>query len=122
MLQDDAQPKPSTEGREDPEDKGVDESMEYEESDLNKNKGKSGTSRQNMKLYEAEGILNPKMKKAEKRSKKANRSRADATDGDYDFKVDYTKKGTAMDADGSEAEDDDQVIGAVPISGINLEE
>ncbi|KAJ7961504.1 guanine nucleotide-binding protein-like NSN1 [Quillaja saponaria] len=124
MLEDSAQL--SMGDREDPEDKpdnGNDESMEYEESDVSKNKGKSATSRQNEKLYAPAGILNTKMQRAQKkRSKKASKTRVDAMDDDYDFKVDYVKEGNAMDADGSDGEADNQVIGVVPMSGINLEE
>lgn len=105
----------------------VDQDMGGEEDDVGKSKLKSATSKQNEKLYAAEGILNTKIKKAEKkRRKKANKSTSvDAMDhDDYDFKVDYIKKkGSAMDVgDGSEEEDDDQIIGKVPMSGIELDD
>ncbi|KGN56277.1 guanine nucleotide-binding protein-like NSN1 [Cucumis sativus] len=75
-----------------------DESMEQEEdgNGEGKGKGQDATSRQNEKLYSAEGILNTKMRRAEKKQrKKANKSSVsmDAMeDDDYDFKVDFKKK------------------------------
>ena len=102
-------------------DDNVDESMESED-DTTKNKGKTAATRQNEKLYAAEGILNTKLRRAEKRKRKKanNKTSYDAMDDDYDFKVDYFQKGTAMDADdGSEREDDDnQVNNGVSMSGI----
>lgn len=85
-----------------------------------KTKGTTATGRQNEKLYSAEGILNTKLKKAEmKRRKKAKK--VDAMDDDYDFKVDYFKKGSAMD-DGntSEEEDENPIKAQVPMSGIEF--
>lgn len=81
---------------------GDDQSLEPEEDDdagKAKGKTKTATSRQNEKLYAAEGMLNTKLKRAEKkRRKKTNKSNpVDAMDDDYDFKVDYIKKGSAMD-------------------------
>lgn len=102
--QGDAQPQPSSQGDQEAKeiiDDGEDESMEVEEDGAGKTKGKTAGSRQNEKLYEAEGILNPKKKRAEKKKrKKANKTTA-MEDDDYDFKVDYTKKGSAMDDSGS---------------------
>ncbi|KAG7014456.1 Guanine nucleotide-binding protein-like NSN1 [Cucurbita argyrosperma subsp. argyrosperma] len=80
-------------------DNSDDESMEQEEDDdEGKTKGQDATSRQNEKLYSAEGILNTKMRRAEKkRRKKANNNSklsmsTDAMeDDDYDFKVDFKK-------------------------------
>ncbi|KAL8489842.1 hypothetical protein ACS0TY_025646 [Phlomoides rotata] len=57
-------------------------------------KEKSAKSKQNEKLYAEEGMLNSKLKKAEKkRRKKESKSSATEHDGneDYDFKVDYVK-------------------------------
>ena len=73
--------------------------MEQEEDDdEGKTKGQDATSRQNEKLYSAEGILNTKMRRAEKkRRKKANNiskssmSTDAMEDDDYDFKVDFKK-------------------------------
>lgn len=88
--------------------------------DVGKNKGKTAASRQNEKLYAEDGMLNTKRRKAEKKKrKKANKAASDAMDGDYDFKVDYFQKGSAMDADGGESEDDDQHNSEeVPMSGV----
>lgn len=75
-----------------------DESMEQEEdgNGEGKGKGQDATSRQNEKLYSAEGILNTKMRRAEKKQrKKANKSSVSTDameDDDYDFKVDFKKK------------------------------
>lgn len=68
-------------------------------------KQKSASSRQNEKLYAEEGMLNAKLRKAEKkRRKKENQSFAMEHDGDddYDFKVDYIRGDSAMDT-GNEA-------------------
>ena len=82
-------------------DNSEDESMEQDEKDnddTSKVKGQDATSRQNEKLYSVEGILNTKMRKAEKkRRKKANNSISSVStdameDDDYDFKVDFKKK------------------------------
>lgn len=92
-------------------------SMASEEDGAEKNKGKTATSKQNEKLYAVEGMLNTKLKRAEKkRRKKADKLNSeDAMDDDYDFKVDYANKGSAMDAG-------DQIIGEVPMSGIELDD
>ncbi|PON51972.1 GTP binding domain containing protein [Parasponia andersonii] len=107
MVEDDGQQRTSTQGEgsthmADENDDDDDRSMQSEEDDAGQAKGKMATSRQNEKLYTAEGILNPKMKKAEKKKrKKASKlAQADAMDDDYDFKLDYFKKGSAMDKNG----------------------
>lgn len=99
-----------------------DEPMESEDDNANKSKAKTEISRQNEKLYSAEGILNTKMKRAEKKRRKKG-AKVDAMDGDYDFKVDY-KKGSAMNVeDRSGKMDDDSPIPAeVPMSGIQCED
>ncbi|PON60786.1 Guanine nucleotide-binding protein [Trema orientale] len=109
MVEDDGQQRTSTQGEgsthmADENDDDDDQSMQSEEDDAGKAKGKMATSRQNEKLYTAEGILNPKIKKAEKKKrKKANKlAQADAIDDDYDFKLDYVKKGSAMDVSDEE--------------------
>ena len=118
--QGDEQPQPSTlgdqESKEMSDDGEDDESMGVEEDGAGKTKAKTAGSRQNEKLYEAEGILNPKIKKAEKkRRKKANKTTAMEND-DYDFKVDYVKKGSAM--EDSEGSSDD---GEAPMAGVELD-
>ncbi|XP_059433212.1 guanine nucleotide-binding protein-like NSN1 [Corylus avellana] len=122
------EPKPSTKGDEDPKgiaDDGDDVSMASEEDGAGKNKGKTATSKQNEKLYAVEGMLNTKLKRAEKkRRKKADKLISEDTmDDDYDFKVDYANKGSSMDVgDGSEDDGGDQIIGKVPMSGIELDD
>lgn len=120
------EPKPSsTQGYGDPEESADDVSMASEEDGTGKNKGKTATSRQNEKLYAVESMLNTKLKKAEKkRRKKSDKlSSEDVMDDDYDFKVDYVKKGSSMDVgDGSEDDDDSQIIGKIPMSGIELDD
>lgn len=116
MLQDDGEKRTSTQGEgtsdmagdNDCDDDDDDQTtVAKDDDDADKAKGKTATSRQNEKLYAAEGILNTKMKRAEKkRRKKASKSnQADAMDDDYDFKVDYNKKGSAMDVSDESTED-----------------
>lgn len=91
------------------------------EDDAGKNKGNSEAGRQNEKLYATDGMLNTKMRRAEKKKrKKAKKAGAssDPVDGDYDFKVDYFQKGASMDdAEESKSEDDyEQVNSEVPMN------
>jgi nuclear GTP-binding protein len=109
------------------EDNDEDESMECDKDDVSKDKGKSASSKQNDKLYTADGILNPKIRRAEKKKKKkANKAGAsDPMDGDYDFKVDYFKKDTMDDGSKSEEDndgDDEQVNSEAPMSGVEVDE
>ncbi|VVA15853.1 PREDICTED: guanine [Prunus dulcis] len=115
IVENDAGQGPSSQGDESPRDmvdKDDDQTMACEEDDAGKTKEKKTTKtvRQNEKLYTAEGILNPKTKRAEKKKKKkakAASASVDAMDddGDYDFKVDYKNKGSAMDASDDELEE-----------------
>ncbi|TQE12466.1 hypothetical protein C1H46_002119 [Malus baccata] len=117
---------PSSHGDGSPEDMvdgDDDQSMACEEDDGGKPKEKKAirTIRQNEKLYTAEGILNPKLKKAERKKKKKAKSAAASVDamdadGDYDFKVDYKNKGSDMDVS------DGQLIGKVPMYGTGFDE
>ncbi|KAF8709808.1 hypothetical protein HU200_029520 [Digitaria exilis] len=94
MLEDDKKPKPIEESRE--------ESM----SDVNDREGSKTTSAstQHDKLYTAEGILDPRKKKAEKKRRKANKFSALADmDADYDFKVDYQMQDAAADGEDDES-------------------
>ncbi|KAK7279101.1 hypothetical protein RJT34_24145 [Clitoria ternatea] len=125
MLQDDMQINPSEqgEGLGNMAEKDDDESMENND-DVSK-KGNSAASRQNEKLYAADGMLNTKLRRAEKkRRKKTNKALAssDPMDNDYDFKVDYLQKGAVMDAEESKSEDDEPVNSNVPMSGIQIDE
>ncbi|GAU43314.1 hypothetical protein TSUD_390130 [Trifolium subterraneum] len=129
MLEDDEPVKllEQDEGHGNLEDNDEDESMECDKDDVSKDKVKSASSKQNDKLYTADGILNPKIKRAEKKKKKkANKAgTTDPMDGDYDFKVDYFKKDTMDDGSKSEEEndgDDEQVNTEVPMSGVEVDE
>ncbi|KAK8495692.1 hypothetical protein V6N12_005598 [Hibiscus sabdariffa] len=117
VLEDNAQPLPSTEGNEKQEETfdegGGDEHMASEE-DGEKAKSKSATSRQNEKLYAVEGMLNTKMKRAENKKRRKAKNKLttgdDAMDDDdYDFGVDYVKG-------------KDQTTGGVPMSGVEVDE
>lgn len=84
----------------------------------------STNGRQHDKLYSAEGILDPRVRRAEKKRRKARKG--SMMDADYDFKVDYAGKGAT--AGGNEDEDgdgdnesDDQAGGEAPMSGIELD-
>lgn len=119
ILQDETQIKPAEQGEGPGNLAEVDESME--EDDVGKNKGNSEAGMQNEKLYAADGMLNTKMRRAEKKKrKKAKKAGAssDPVDGDYDFKVDYFQKGASMDdAEESKSEDDyEQVNSEVPMN------
>lgn len=116
MVEDDGEKRTSTQGEgtsdmagdNDGDDDDDDQTtLAEDDDDADKAKGKTATSRQNEKLYAAEGILNTKMKRAEKkRRKKASKSnQADTMDDDYDFKVDYNKKGSAMEVSDESGED-----------------
>jgi len=98
----------------------ADESME---DDAGKNKDSNAASRQNEKLYNAEGMLNTKLRRAEKkRRKKAKKALAssDPMEGDYDFKTDYFQKGALMDSEDNQSEDDDELVNSeVPMTGID---
>ncbi|KAL5798788.1 hypothetical protein ACOSQ2_003608 [Xanthoceras sorbifolium] len=125
MLEDDVQHEPTTQGNERQEDVSNnvnDQPMGCAEDNAGKTKGPTASRRQNEKLYSAEGILNTKMKKAEmKKRKKAKK--VDAMDDDYNFKVDYFKKGSAMDGGNMSEEDDENPIKAeVPMSGIEFDD
>lgn len=84
--------------------------------EVEKSKGQSTTRKQNEKLYVAEGILNPNAKRAEKKKRKKAKSSGNNMDEDYDFKVDYAKRGSA---DGSDGEDD-EIIAEIPMSGVEF--
>ncbi|CAD6213538.1 unnamed protein product [Miscanthus lutarioriparius] len=80
----------------------VQESREEQMSDVNDSEGSkaASASTQNDKLYTAEGILDPRKRKAEKKRRKANKfSVLNDMDADYDFKVDYHQMEDASAAD-----------------------
>ncbi|QCE10442.1 guanine nucleotide-binding protein-like NSN1 [Vigna unguiculata] len=121
MLEDETETKLGNQG-EGPGNVGeVDEAME---DDGGKKKDNSAASRQNEKLYTADGMLNTKLrcgeKKKRKKAKKASAS-SDPMDG-YNFKTDYFQ--ASMDSEDSQGEDDDDepVKSEVPISAIQIDE
>ncbi|KAF7132351.1 hypothetical protein RHSIM_Rhsim09G0001800 [Rhododendron simsii] len=127
ILEDDVKQQPSNEGNDLVND-GDDEHMGSEEDVAAAEvKAKNAGRRQNEKLYDAAGILSTKLMRAgKKRWKKANKSSGDAMedDEDYDFKVDYVKKGSAMD-DGEENEEaggSNQTRFEVLASGVEIDE
>ncbi|KAL6195930.1 hypothetical protein ACLB2K_031547 [Fragaria x ananassa] len=131
MVEDDTVQRPSSEADGSPKDmvdEDDDRSMAVEEDEPGKAKEKTTTktSRQIEKLYAIDGMLNTKKKKAEKKMrKKAKSASKDAMedDDDYDFKVDYIKKGSAMDVTyGTDGNDESQITGKVPMSGIGFDE
>ena len=127
MLQDDVRPQPSTEGENPPGnliDGGDDESM-GDDDNAREAKVKTASSRQNEKLYDADGVLNTKLRRAEKKKrKKAGKSfgTEDAMDDDYNFKVDYVRGEAAMDVaeEGDMSDDNTKNRFEVP-SGVELD-
>jgi nuclear GTP-binding protein len=74
-----------------------DETMSVAKTDCSETK-LSRTTRQHEKLYTAEGILDPRKRRAEKKRRKANRlGRTSVMDADYDFKVDYNMRDALSD-------------------------
>ncbi|CAK9162382.1 unnamed protein product [Ilex paraguariensis] len=128
MLEDDVRPQPSTGGEIPPGnliDGGDDESMGSDKDNAREAKVKTVSSRQNEKLYNADGVLNTKLRRAEKKKwKKAGKSfgTEDAMDDDYNFKVDYVRGEAAMDVaeEGDIADDNTKNRFEVP-SGVELD-
>ncbi|CAL4936025.1 unnamed protein product [Urochloa decumbens] len=86
--------------------KPVEESREESMSEVNEREGSKATnaSTQHDKLYTAEGILDPRKRKAEKKRRKANKfSVLSDMDADYDFKVDYQMQDAAADGEDDES-------------------
>jgi len=84
----------------------VEEIHEESMSDVNDHEGSKTTSgtTQHDKLYTAEGILDPRKRKAEKKRRKANKfSALSDMDADYDFKVDYQMQDAAADGEDDES-------------------
>ncbi|CAM0955814.1 unnamed protein product [Alopecurus aequalis] len=79
----------------------VQENRDESMSDVNDREGSKTTTSGNTqhdKLYTAEGILDPRKKKAEKKRRKGNKfSVLNDMDADYDFKVDYQMKDASVD-------------------------
>ncbi|KAM7521799.1 hypothetical protein LguiA_011701 [Lonicera macranthoides] len=101
LLEEDEEPEPSTRGKNTTDgeiDSSKDEPMVQADDAAGEKTAKSASSRQNDKLYAAEGVLNTKLKSAEKKKRKVSK-KTDSMEDDYDFKVDYIKDGSAMDDD-----------------------
>ncbi|KAI0523303.1 hypothetical protein KFK09_005698 [Dendrobium nobile] len=79
----------------------------------------NSTSGQNDKLYGAEGILDPRKRRAEKKRRKAQKiSSTNDMDADYDFKIDYQMKDVGYDLNNSVEEDkEDEGTDYVPMPG-----
>jgi nuclear GTP-binding protein len=94
-----------------------DESM----CDVNDREGSKATSgnTQHDKLYTAEGILDPRKKKAEKKRRKGNKfSVLNDMDADYDFKVDYQMKDAGVDDDEEDSKGGDETKESEPMTGV----
>ncbi|CAM8959287.1 unnamed protein product [Rhodiola kirilowii] len=109
MLEDNVEP--SSVGAQTENDMAEDDDQSMDDKDATKTDKKSVASKQNEKLYTAEGILNPKLKKAEKKRKKKATKLDSMGDDDYDFKVDYSKNAASMDVEDVENEEDDTING-----------
>ncbi|KAL9228293.1 hypothetical protein vseg_003887 [Gypsophila vaccaria] len=123
MLEDEPQDSVPNVEVNDVDDDSENESMEAEGDEISKSKANNSAKKQNEKLYDAEGILNTKMKRAEnKRRKKASKDAASGDamddDGDYDFKVDYRQGGSTMEDD---EDDEDEVKAESPMAGVNAD-
>ncbi|KMT05690.1 hypothetical protein BVRB_7g166980 [Beta vulgaris subsp. vulgaris] len=123
QMLEDPQPSSQINGVDDLKENGDDEIMEAEEEETGKTKVKSTASKQNEKLYDAEGMLNTKKKRAEKKRRKKASKLGDAMDenGDYDFKVDYKQGGSSMKVDEDE-DDDDEIKAEVPMAGVEFDD
>ncbi|KAJ4973265.1 hypothetical protein NE237_006439 [Protea cynaroides] len=126
-LEDDLQPKvlvKESEQLKEMNEGSGDQPMGCDEEDAGKTMAKTINSRQNEQLYAAEGILNTKLRRAEKKKrKKAKSSGTDDMDADYDFKLDYAGRGSTMeDVDESSEDEDNQIRSDVPMSGIEIDE
>ncbi|KAG6387220.1 hypothetical protein SASPL_152406 [Salvia splendens] len=78
---------------------GGDQRMESGEDATNvsvEEKTKSATTRQNEKLYAEEGMLNTKMRKADKKRRKKENQTSTMEHDVYEFKVGYVKESSAM--------------------------
>lgn len=112
MLEDELQPQSSSQGKDSADsenDDCDDESMAEEEDGAGEKKAKTASSRQNEKLYDVVGVLNNKLRKAEKKRRKKT-IKSSAMGDDYDFKVDYVKGDSDMD----DAGDHEDALASIP--------
>lgn len=102
-----------------------DQPMAYDGKDTVEMKTNSGSS-QNDKLYAAEGILDPRKRRAEKKRRKTHKlNKTNEMDADYDFTVDYHMKDLPPDMmtageDESNGEDG-KINKEVPMSGVEFD-
>ncbi|XP_021857718.2 guanine nucleotide-binding protein-like NSN1 [Spinacia oleracea] len=125
MLEEDPQPSSPTKEGNNLDENGEDEIMDADEEETGKTKVKNTSSKQNEKLYDAEGMLNTKKQRADKKkrkkaSKQASSEDAMDADGDYDFKVDYKRGKSSMNID--EDDDEDEIKAEVPMAGIKFDD
>ncbi|XP_077252835.1 GTP-binding family protein [Tasmannia lanceolata] len=122
VLEEDVQPEEVTQAEEE------EQPMACDEKDADETKP-NAICRQNDKLYTAEGILDPRTRRAEKNRRKshkassANADQASLMDADYDFKVDYVNKGLNDDEEEEDGNDDNdgQITGEAPMTGVELD-
>ncbi|XP_074570083.1 guanine nucleotide-binding protein-like NSN1 [Curcuma longa] len=78
---------------------------------------------QNDKLYTAEGILDPRKRRAEKKRQKAKKANiTNEMDADYDFKVDYRMEDLPSESENaSEDEGEDEANKMAPVTGVDDE-
>ena len=91
-------------------------------SDVNDSEGSkaASASTQNDKLYTAEGILDPRKRKAEKKRRKANEfSVLNDMDADYDFKVDYQMEDASPADDTDDEDGGDEAKDNEPMTGVD---
>lgn len=84
----------------------------------------STNTRQNDKLYTAEGILDPRKRRAEKKRRKANRQNLlNQMDADYDFKLDYQMKDAPSDDNSDDGDDGDngEATEEAPMAGVEMD-
>lgn len=99
------QPVPARKGTAHSKNTGSDNNEPMDEDDVGEKKAHTAGDQKNTELNDAEGVLDTKVRKADKRAKKAKKSSStEDMEGDYDFKVDYFKKDTVND-DASDEED-----------------
>ncbi|WOK92421.1 guanine nucleotide-binding protein-like NSN1 [Canna indica] len=103
---------------------GDDEQMADDVKAPVESKTKPGSS-QVEKLYTAEGILDPRKRRAEKKRRKAHKlAMANQMDADYNFKVDYHMKDLPTDemtASDNESDGEDEKKEEVPMTGVEFD-
>lgn len=124
-----AQSVPASKGTAPGQSNDSDDNDPMKEDDEGEKNADTTSGRQNTKSHDAEGVVNTKVRKADKkRGKKAEKSSStEDMDGDYDFKVDYFKKDSGKDGSSDEVDvpentpSNDEDISANTPSGSKLE-